>query len=311
MIARRLLVVLLLVTGSAQAAKKTVPVAAPVPAAPVLPPCVASRVEPPLTGAPPAFRDCDGLPVMVALPAGHFRMGDVLGTGTAYEKPVHEVTLRRFAIGRYEVTRGEWMACVAAMACAAPGGDAAGGDPQLPVAELGWNEIQPYLAWISQRSGQRYRLPSEAEWEYAARAGLESQYSWGNLVEPACEQANAFDRAGHRGHPQWGWQIECNDGYASSAPVGRFPPNAWGLHDMLGNVWEWVADCWHADYEGAPVDGSAWLGAGDAPACRKHVNRGGGWGNHPRTLRLSNRDADETAARSDGLGFRVARDLGQ
>jgi formylglycine-generating enzyme required for sulfatase activity len=295
------LLLLLIGTPVAQAAKKNEP---PVPAAAALPPCAASRVEPPIANAPPAFRDCDVLPVMVALPAGRYRMGDVLGTGSAYEKPVHEVTLRRFAIGRFEVTRGEWNACVAAAACVVPGGEA-GGDPQLPVAELSWTDIQPYLAWISMRSGQRYRLPSEAEWEYAARAGLESQYSWGNLVEPACEQANSFDRAGHRGHPQWGWQIECNDRYASSAPVGRFPPNAFGLHDMLGNVWEWVADCWHADYEGAPTDGSAWLGEG----CRKHVNRGGGWGNHPRTLRLSNRDADETASRSDGLGFRVARDL--
>jgi formylglycine-generating enzyme required for sulfatase activity len=239
---------------------------------------------------------------MVALPAGAFRMGDLLGNGSPYEKPVHEVNLRRFAIGRYEVTRGEWAACVAGGGCAVvSGGD---GDPQMPVTGASWTQAQQYVAWVSARTQRRYRLPSEAEWEYAARAGSPAQFTWGNLVDLACGQVNSFDRSGRRGNPQWTWQIECDDGYAGVAPVGRFPANAWGLHDMLGNVWEWVADCWHGDYENAPADGSAWIDDG----CRKHVNRGGGWGNHPRSLRVSNRDGDETAASSDGMGFRVARD---
>jgi formylglycine-generating enzyme required for sulfatase activity len=295
------LALLLLPAESLMAAKKTP--APALPPAPPPPPCVASRVDAIAAGQPLAFRDCAETPVMVVLPAGRFRMGDVLGTGTPYEKPVHEVQLQSFAIGRDEVTRGEWMACVEAGACAAPADGA--GDARLPIAQISWTQAQQYAAWLSARTRHHYRLASEAEWEYAARAGSEAQYSWGNLVEPACQNANSFDRAGHRANPQWTWQIECNDGYAGAAPVGSFPPNTWGLHDMLGNVWEWVADCWHADYENAPADGSAWIEDG----CRKHVNRGGGWGNHPRTLRLSNRDADDTATSSDGLGFRVARDI--
>lgn len=273
------------------------------PAASAPPPCVASRVDAAVAGAPSAFRDCAGSPVMVVIPAGTFRMGDVLGTGLAYEQPVHEVRLRSFAIGRYELTQAEWAACVGAGACEPV--ENAVANARLPLTQVSWIQTQQYTAWLSARSGRRYRLPSEAEWEYAVRAGSDTQFTWGNFTDLACRHANGFDRAGHRAYTQWNWQIECNDGFAAAAPVGSFAANAWGLHDMLGNVWEWVADCWHADYENAPVDGSARLEA----SCRKHVNRGGGWGNHPRTLRVSNRDGDEAGASSDGLGFRVARDL--
>jgi formylglycine-generating enzyme required for sulfatase activity len=216
---------------------------------------------------------------------------------------VHEVSVRRYALGRYEITRAEWSACVLAKGCDEL--SMGPGDPQLPVTDVSWDQAQRYVAWLTQRTRQPYRLPSEAEWEYAVRAGSETQYNWGNVVEFACQNANGFDRAGRKAHPQWDWQIECNDGYGEAAPVGRYAPNGWGLYDMLGNVWEWVADCWHADYTDAPSDGRAWVEDG----CAKRVNRGGGWGNHPRSLRVSNRDGDPAGARSDGLGFRVARDL--
>jgi formylglycine-generating enzyme required for sulfatase activity len=264
--------------------------------------CVTAHVDATYSGMP-AFRDCSDTPVMVALPSGRFEMGDRLGNGGMYEHPVHSVELGRFALSRYEVTRREWAACVRAAACAATATSALADD--MPITGVSWDQVTQYAAWISQRSGQRYRLPSEAEWEYAARAGVQTRYPWGNSVEPACEYVNGFDRRGHEAHPQWYWQIECDDGYGDAAPVGRYAPNAWGFYDMLGNVWEWVADCWHSSYDGAPGDGSAWVEDG----CRKRVNRGGGWGNHPRSLTLSNRDGDEAKVFSDGLGFRVARDL--
>jgi len=265
--------------------------------------CVLQTLDAPASHMRPAFRDCTEMPVMVSLPSGAYQMGDAIGSGSGYESPVHQVKVRGFALGRYEVTRGEWAACERAGACITPRDIAA--DARLPVTGVTWEQAQQYVGWASRRSGKRYRLPSESEWEYAARAGLITQYTWGNSIDSACQQANVFDHSGHDANPQWNWQAQCDDGYAKTAPVGRFPPNAWGLHDMLGNVWEWVGDCWHSDYSGAPDDGSAWV----EPGCRKRVNRGGGWGNPPTSLRITNRDGDPANARSDGIGFRVAREL--
>ncbi|SEQ47568.1 Formylglycine-generating enzyme, required for sulfatase activity, contains SUMF1/FGE domain [Solimonas aquatica] len=251
----------------------------------------------------PIFRDCEQAPEMVLLPAGSFLMGNDSGAGNGYDLPLHEVRVNAFAIGRHEVTRGQWQACVRDKVCESlPDG---AGDPRLPAAQLSWKQAQRYLQWLSVRSDHHYRLPSEAEWEYAARAGTQTQYSWGNLSRSACSYANSFDRSGRAAYPAWNWDIDCDDGYAQTAPVGSFAANAWGLYDMLGNVWEWVQDCWNPDYRGAPSDARAWL-AGD---CGKRVNRGGGWGNHPRSLKVFNRDADGVDSFSDGLGFRVARDV--
>ena len=250
------------------------------------------------------LKDCEDSPELVVIPGGSFDMGDTLGNGYDYEKPVHRVKVDAFLIGRYEVTVGEWRACVAAAACP-PAGAAQDPDPRHPVSLVSWDEAQLYLAWLGRRAGRSYRLPSEAEWEYAARAGGQTQYTWGNTETSICQHANILDLSGHKAHPSWTWYAGCDDGHAEAAPVGSFPPNAWGLHDMIGNVWEWVADCWHGNYEGAPDTARPWL----EDACSKHVNRGGGWGNHARTARVSTRDGDIHSAHSDGLGFRVARSI--
>ncbi len=245
---------------------------------------------------------------MIAFKGGRFRMGDLLGNGLPYENPSREVQVAPFALGRYEISNGEWQACVASGGCEAlPGAD----DParaHYPVTHVNWNRAVSYTQWLTHRTGKPYRLPSEAEWEYAARAGTPWQYTWGNLELEACAHANTLDRAGLAAHPQWTWNVDCNDGFAESAPVGSFTANAWGLYDMLGNVWEWVADCWHSDYTGAPTDGRPWIADGD---CSKRVNRGGGWGNNPRSMRVSARDADPADASSDALGFRIALSLAE
>lgn len=287
--------------ANAAGAKGNATVADPTPRV-SYPPCAAAAAPAALTPGT-AVKDCEDAPELTLIPAGTFNMGDVLGNGYDYERPVHKVRVAAFLMGRYEVTVGEWKSCVAAGACPLAG--AQDPDPRHPVSLVSWDEAQAYVAWLARRSGRPYRLPSEAEWEYAARAGSETQYTWGNTETTICQHANIFDLSGHRNHPDWSWYAGCDDGYAELAPVGSYPPNTWGLYDMIGNVWEWVADCWHGNYEGAPDDGRAWMEEG----CPKHVNRGGGWGNHARTARISTRDGDMHTARSDGLGFRVARSV--
>ncbi len=304
--------------------------AGPVAAAPAAKPKVAVQAAPateapPATGRDPAcvttrsrsadgrigyFRHCPDGPDMVSFRGGVYRMGDAIGSGQGFERPAHEVTIKPFAIGRYEVTRGEWQACVAADACTAPLAtpEASEAGARHPVTSVNWRQAKAYAAWLAQRSGRPYRLPTEAEWEYAARAGSEGHYTWsmGIIIDAVtCQHANALDRSALVRHPELTWAINCEDNFAETAPVGSFAPNRWGVHDMAGNVWEWVEDCWHPDYSGAPTDGSAWLEAGDGN-CKKRVNRGGGWGNGASTLRLSSRDADPAGNHSSGLGFRVA-----
>ncbi len=150
--------------------------------------------------------------------------GDVLGNGYDYERPVHTVRVEGFLIGRYEVSVAEWMACVQAGAC--PGASAAQDPtPSHPVSMVSWDEAQQYVAWLTRRTGRAYRLPSEAEWEYAARAGSENQYTWGNTETSICQHANVLDISGHQANPAWTWSIGCDDGFARAAPVGSFPPN--------------------------------------------------------------------------------------
>ena len=236
------------------------------------------------------FRDCAGCPEMVVVPAGTYMMGSPEET---YEMPIHRVTIGEpFAVGKYEVTFAEWDACVADGGCYGHRPDDEGwGRGNRPVMDVDWNQVQTYVMWLNEKTGKGYRLLSEAEWEYVARAGSGTRkYSWGNEV--GRNRANCGE-CGSR------W-----DG-KQTAPVGSFGANGFGLHDVHGNVWEWVEDCWNGTYAGAPADGSAWE-QGD---CNTRVLRGGSWLLVPRYLRSASRFWDPAGDRLNEVGFRVARNL--
>ena len=170
---------------------------------------------------------------------------------------------------------------------------------------VNWEDAQAYVRWLSTETGERYRLPSEAEWEYAARAGTTTRRHWGNDPDEQCAYANGADRTAKRRFD--GWTVaDCTDRVLWTSPAGAFAANGFGLHDMLGNVWEWVEDCWHDDYDDAPRDGSAWTRGGD---CSRRVLRGGSWGGGPASLRSGLRLIDDAGARFDNYGFRVSRTL--
>ena len=227
---------------------------------------------------------------MVEIPGGTFRMGDLSANsvGSSDELPVHGVTVPSFRMGKHEVTFSQWDACVADGGCSYSPGDSGFGRGNRPVINVSWDDIQEFIVWLNARTGGGYRLPTESEWEYAARAGSESLYTWGDEI--------GVNRANCRG---CGGQWDARD---RTAPVGSFPANAWGLHDVHGNVWEWVEDCVNNSYEGAPDDGSAWLSG----TCSGRVIRGGSWGRDPGQLRSSNRTGSNRSDRSVGLGFRLA-----
>ena len=250
------------------------------------------------------FRDCDDVcPEMVVVPAGTFMMGapesEVLSQDTA--RPVHAVSVPSFAMGVYEVTFDEWDACLDGGGC---GGyrpsDKEWGRGRRPVLDVSWVDAQLYVEWLSSRTGERYRLPSESEWEYAARAGTTTPFHTGETITP--DQAN-YD--GTFLYPQF-HDRDPNGVYREQTlPVGSFGANAWGMYDMHGNLWEWVADCWNYNYRGAPVDGSAWL----TGICSVRVSRGGSWLNEPSGLRAALRYTNFPGFRDVHLGFRVARTL--
>jgi len=270
-----------------EAAKPTPPAAIPPVAAAdpsaALPPATRNK------GQANSFQDCSDCPVMVRLPAGTFTMGVTRGDPT--EQPGHKVTLARpFALGMYEVTVAEWRACVQGGGCTDMPHMAASVTDMTPVHNVHWNDAAAYATWLSKRTGQKYRLPSEAEWEYAARGGTSGRFWWGETVGVAnanCENCGGFyDRS-------------------APLPVGSFKPNPLGLYDMNGGVAEWVADCWNSHYKGAPTDGGAWL-QGD---CRKRVLRGGSWRNDSDSLSVTSRLNYDIDVRYPANGFRIARDL--
>jgi formylglycine-generating enzyme required for sulfatase activity len=241
------------------------------------------------------FRECaEGCPEMVVIPAGDFMMGSPTTEEgrTNSEGPQHKVTIAApFAVSRFEVTFDEWDACAAYGDCNPQISDKGFGRGRKPVTNVSWMEAQRYAAWLSKMTGKPYRLLSEAEWEYAARAGTKSSYSWGDEIGK--DEANCLG-CGSK------WDGE------QSAPVGSFAANAFGLHDMHGNVSEWVEDCYHANYDGAPTDGSVWTAGGD---CSSRILRGGGWNNGLVNLRSASRGRGTTFIQSTSLGFRVARTL--
>ncbi|WFU27151.1 SUMF1/EgtB/PvdO family nonheme iron enzyme [Bradyrhizobium sp. CB1717] len=218
-------------------------------------------------------------PEMIAIRGGSFAMGS---NDDPTERPVHQVTIKPFSIGKYPVTVQEWNECAAAKACSFT----ATGKDDAPVSNVSWTDAQQYVAYLSQATKKPYRLPSEAEWEYAARGGTQSKYWWGDKLQPGM--------AGCK---------DCGN-LASEQPakVGSFKPNPFGLYDMGGGIDQWVEDCWHKSYQGAPGDGSAWTGAD----CSSHVLRSGSWKNDSRYVRPSNRDGYDTNVRYPTHGFRVA-----
>jgi formylglycine-generating enzyme required for sulfatase activity len=225
---------------------------------------------------------------MVHVPSGSFVMGSPENVGEAREHPQHRVHVPAFSIGKYAVTFEEWDACITAGGCTRPPGDQGWGRGRRPVINVSWQDAQQYISWLSEKAGNRYRLPSEAEWEYAARAGTSTTYYWGNEIgvgKANCKECGS----------QWD-----ND---RTAPVGSFAPNPWGLYDMLGNVNQWTLDCSNESYNVAPDDGHAWS-AGD---CSKRVARGGGWNDQRAWVRAAYRWRP-SASSGYTIGFRVARD---
>ena len=247
------------------------------------------------------IQDCPECPQMVYIPAGSFRMGDISGGGQSDEKPVHSVSIKAFLMSATEVTFDQWDACVAAGGCSHKPGDEGWGRGSRPVINVSWKDAQQYVKWISSKTGEQYRLPSEAEWEYAARAGSETKYFFGNSASDLCRYAN-----GAAAETDFSWRNkDCRDDYQRTAPVASFTANAFGLYDMHGNVWEWTQDCWNGSYKGAPSDGTAWLSGN----CGRRVLRGGSWYYFPNNLRSASRYYDSTGFRINSNGFRLARAL--
>ena len=296
-----------------------------------------------LIGAGPAaadepFRDCADCPTMLRIKAGAFMMGSTEAEAArenmdamlaSDERPAHVVTVRReFVLAQFAVTRGEFAAFVNATGyeplsgCNVHHGEQWVFDKTLswrdpgfaqtdrhPVVCVDFEAAQHYVQWLSRKAGKAYRLPSEAEWEYSARAGTATARFWGDNRDEACRFANVSDfdwaEALEWDKARTDKVFQCHDGFAHTAPVGSFRPNAFGLHDMLGNVWQWNADCFHTTFHGAPKDGSAWT-SGD---CRFRVVHGGSWYSTPYAVRAAHRCAMELDARYYHIGFRVARSL--
>lgn len=231
-------------------------------------------------------------PEMIALPPGKFQMGNPQGKG-GFEVPVHAVQIgRSFALGRYEVTFDEYDQFAKSINRMLPD-DRDWGRGRRPVINVSWDDANAYVKWLSEQTQKRYRLPTEAEWEYAARAGAKAPYWWGE--EPVRGLANCKGCGS-----QWDNK--------HTAPVGSFKSNGFELFDTAGNIWEWVEDCWHDNYNGAPSDGRPWKDE-TGGKCYQRVRRGGSWNSGPEFLRSSSRVWGDAVDRSSFIGFRLAQDL--
>jgi formylglycine-generating enzyme required for sulfatase activity len=290
-------------------------------------------------GASSAIRDCPTCPELVVIPAGTFLLGTGADAGERDpergESPPLPVTMSRpFAIGKYEVTVAEFRAFVAATQYA-PGGDcriASGGAwlrlpdrswtapgfpvPQAanePVVCVSWDDAKAYTDWLTKLTGKAYRLPSETEWEYAARGGTTTPRYFGDrdsdedtVLSVACDYANVYDASSVTELPFPYPHARCSDGHTYTAPVGSFKPNAFDLYDVIGNVREWLRDCYTGSYVGRAPDGRAWEWAG---GCELRGVRGGSWATRPAESRAAARGAEPQGLRQADLGFRVAREL--
>jgi formylglycine-generating enzyme required for sulfatase activity len=241
-----------------------------------------------------SFNECTNCPQMVVVPAGSFMMGSPASQGDTDEHPQHNVTIAKpFAVAKIELTFAEWDACVADGGCNGYRPDDNGwGRGQRPVIYVNWDEAQQYVAWLAKLTSKPYRLLSEAEYEYATRAGTTTPWPWGNDIELNGQPMAKCDG--------------CGGPSSRTAPAGSFPPNKFGLYDMVGNVEEWTEDCWHNNYTDAPADGTAWL---TGASCESHAARGGPFDFDSELVRSASRYAPAANVRDFRLGFRVARTL--
>jgi formylglycine-generating enzyme required for sulfatase activity len=255
-----------------------------------------------------SFRECaprkagkDYCPDMVVVPAGSFLMGSPPNEQGYYdnEGPQHPVTIAQaFAVSKFEVTFDEWDTCVEHGRCRT-NSDALWGHGQRPVIYVNWDDAKLYVQWLSKMTGKPYRLLTEAEYEYATRAGSTTRYPWGNDVGNNNANCNGCGS-------KWDNRTSAPVGsFTENEFVGSFAPNAFGLHDMVGNVWQWVEDCWSSNYEGAPANGEAWMKGN----CKLRVIRGGSYRDNPRDIRSANRGFPRAVDESSYMGFRVARTL--
>lgn len=291
------------------------------------------------------FQDCADCPRMIVVPAGSFTMGSTRqeqdfsvsqGRDRRYtdrENPLHGVTIARpFAVGVFEVTRDQFAVFVrdaghviepgcqtyelnGAVFKRTPRDDKSWLDPGYPQAGnhpvtcLRWEDARAYTQWLARKTGQPYRLLSEAEWEYVARAGTTTYRYWGDDTNDsaACRYANVADQTPHPSGKPWqsDHMYQCSDGYWASSPIGSFEPNAFGVHDIIGNLWEWLEDCANETYQGAPADGSAWLTGN----CSRRPLRGGAFHENGAYTRIAMRGFNTSSSRFNTDGFRVARDL--
>jgi formylglycine-generating enzyme required for sulfatase activity len=247
--------------------------------APAPPPTETQAAVPPRPSVP-APTAGPALPEMVSLPGGTFAMGS---NEDPTERPIRRVAIKPFAMTKFPITVRQWKACVAAAACSY----SPTGDDDAPVTNVSWNDAQQFVGWLARTTQLPFRLPSEAEWEYAARGGKTTKFWWGDQFQVGMANCNG-----------------CNQPYDAQKPlnVGSFKPNPFGFHDMGGGVGQWVADCWHKNYQGAPLDGSPWIDSG----CTSHVIRSGSWRNDTSYVRPASRDHYDTEVRYPTHGFRVA-----
>ncbi|AZD30755.1 dihydropyoverdine dehydrogenase [Pseudomonas chlororaphis] len=254
------------------------------------------------------FKDCKDCPEMVVLPAGTFTMGtpdDEVGREPD-EGPMHDVTFAKpFAMSRFQITAGEWDSYVKQTGVVIANGDTRPGrecvaskpryrqGPRQPAVCMDFADVKAYVAWLSKKTGHNYSMVSEAQREYAARAGSRGPFPF------PFDEGKGYSIAKHAN------TYGPADGYSFSSPVGSYPPNAFGMYDMHGNVYEWIADCEHANYVGAPTDGSAWV----EPGCESLQIRGNDWGEAPVFSRSGNRNNIYPSTRGDWIGFRVVREL--
>ena len=280
------------------------------------------------------FRDCPNCPEMVVIPTGSFTMGTLAAHRVATEVPAElepqRIRIERaFALGRYEVTRAEYAEFAAATGRAGVAVKCrtwvesvqgfrdlmitwdAPNVPRKPTARhpatcIDWHDARAYAEWLSAKTGRAYRLPSEAEWEYAAKAGTNTLRYWGDDPNAGCRYANLNDRRTQARYPLAWAGVNCNDGFEDVAPVGSLKPNAFGLYDMIGNVWEWAEDCSTLTYHGRPTDQRAWVWDG---GCKRRIQRAGGWSTGPERTRAAFHGDGDAEDRADFAGFRVALDL--